>query len=109
MTWPRQSRLWTPRSSPHRRDSRHLNQPCPSPVELRHTFGMNGEVPELPSGPRCLAVNVQMSTFNSEHPRRVRHAADEIEHPAFADRSRRTECPTDDGPQMVFELARLGA
>ena len=63
---------------------------------------------ELAAGARLLAVQVEMRVRDLEHVQGLRHGADQVHHQR-APRLRRPERQPEDRPQVVLELARLGA
>src|SRR5476651_2457238 len=66
-------------------------------------------VTDLATDLECLAVVVQVAISNGDHFLYRRNHTDEVEHRALADLGRRTQRQTGNGPQVVFELAALGA
>src|SRR5471032_3448 len=66
-------------------------------------------VTDLAPGLECLAIVMQVAVGNRDHFLNRRDNADEVEHRALADLGRRTQRQTGNGPQVIFELAALGA
>src|SRR6185437_12984132 len=75
----------------------------------RAVGGAEGAMPEFASGPRLLAVGVQMHAGMSEDVRARRHAANQIDHRRVAESTRLPERQAGDGAHVILELARHGA